>query len=94
MPIEELWALHAEIAKLLQTKIIAEKQELARRLTNLHGSAAPAEPKTERRPYPEVFPKYRNPDVPTETWSGRGKQPRWIAARLRSGKILDDFAIA
>ena len=45
MPIEELWALHGEIAKLLQTKIIAEKQELERRLTNLHGSAAPAEVK-------------------------------------------------
>ena len=69
MPIEELWALHGEIAKLLQTKIIAEKQELERRLTNLQRVK-------HRTSYPEVFPKYRNPDVPTETWSGRGKQPR------------------
>ena len=40
----------------------------------------------QRRPYPKVFPKYRNPKKPAETWSGRGKQPRWLTAQLRSGK--------
>jgi DNA-binding protein H-NS len=31
-------------------------------------------------------PKYRNPKNPGETWSGRGRQPRWFAAAVRSGK--------
>jgi hypothetical protein len=30
---------------------------------------------------------------PSETWAGRGKQPRWLTAQLRSGKLLDDFRI-
>jgi hypothetical protein len=47
----------------------------------------------QRRPYPKVLPKYRNPKNPAETWSGRGKQPRWLAAQLRSGKKVDDFLI-
>jgi DNA-binding protein H-NS len=38
-------------------------------------------------------PKYRNPDQPSETWAGRGKQPRWLVAQLRSGKRIDDFKI-
>ena len=46
-----------------------------------------------RRPYPQVFPKYKNPAQPSETWSGRGKQPHWLTAELRSGKKLDDFRI-
>src|SRR4051812_29995743 len=88
MPIDELWALHGEVAELLKVKIIAEQKELERRLARLGGANSAAEPKIERRPYPEVFPKYRNPEAPTETWSGRGKQPRWITSQLKSGKTL------
>ena len=40
-----------------------------------------------------VLPKYRNPERPRETWSGRGKQPRWLTAKLSSGKKLEDFRI-
>jgi DNA-binding protein H-NS len=47
----------------------------------------------ERRPYPAVVPKYRNPEQPSETWAGRGKKPRWLAAQLKSGKRIDDFRI-
>ena len=46
-----------------------------------------------RRPYPEVVPKYRNPERPSETWAGRGKTPRWLAAQLKSGRQIDDFRI-
>ena len=28
----------------------------------------------------KVPPKYRNPDDPSVTWSGRGRQPKWFAA--------------
>jgi DNA-binding protein H-NS len=46
-----------------------------------------------RRPYPVVMPKYRNPERPSETWAGRGKTPRWLAAQLKSGRRIDDFRI-
>jgi len=52
-----------------------------------------AKSSTERRPYPPVVPKFRNPDRPSETWAGRGKKPRWLAAQLKSGKRIDDFRI-
>lgn len=40
-----------------------------------------------------VAPRYRNPDDANETWTGRGKQPRWLAAKLAAGSSLDDFLI-
>lgn len=41
----------------------------------------------------KVAPKYRNPGNPKETWTGRGKQPRWMAALVAKGKKPDDFLI-
>jgi DNA-binding protein H-NS len=40
----------------------------------------------------KVPPKYRNPNG-TETWSGRGKRPRWFLAALKSGKKDKDLLI-
>jgi DNA-binding protein H-NS len=40
----------------------------------------------------KVPPKYRNP-AGTETWSGRGKRPRWFLAALKSGKKDKDLLI-
>lgn len=58
-----------------------------------NGKSSSAKSSTERRPYPAVVPKYRNPERPSETWAGRGKKPRWLAAQLKSGKRIDDFRI-
>jgi len=40
----------------------------------------------------KVAPKYRNPIGP-ETWSGRGKRPRWFLAAMKSGKKEKDLLI-
>ena len=37
--------------------------------------------------------RYRNPANDAETWTGRGKQPRWLAAAIAAGKALEDFAV-
>lgn len=41
----------------------------------------------------KVAPKYRNPGKPSETWTGRGKHPRWMAPLLKKGKKPEDFLI-
>jgi DNA-binding protein H-NS len=88
MSLEELWNLHEKIAGELTHKMMLEKAKLEERLTKLSTAS-----RSERRAYPKVLPKYRNPKNPSETWAGRGKQPRWLAAQLRSGKKLDQFLI-
>jgi len=104
MDFEELWLLHEELTKILAEKITAEKRELEKRLAQLNqpdqfGEAESGAAETgtgqpqPRRRYPKVLPKYCNPLQPTETWSGRGKQPRWLVAALRSGHTLEEFKI-
>lgn len=55
------------------------------------GSAA--KKATKGRKLGKVAPKYRNPANRTETWTGRGKQPRWLAAQVKKGKKVEDFLI-
>ena len=95
MSTDELWALHEEVASRLAAALLAEKRVLEDRLKQLKGGVEVerATAPTGRRPYPTVFPKFRNPDRPSETWAGRGKTPRWLAAKLKSGKQIDDFRI-
>ncbi|TBR40221.1 MULTISPECIES: H-NS family nucleoid-associated regulatory protein [Dyella] len=40
-----------------------------------------------------VPPKYRNPALPEQTWSGRGKRPRWFNDALKGGKKEKDLLI-
>ncbi|KWT70106.1 H-NS family nucleoid-associated regulatory protein [Hyphomicrobium sulfonivorans] len=37
--------------------------------------------------------KYANPDNKAETWTGRGRKPNWLVAKLNKGAKLTDFAI-
>ena len=41
----------------------------------------------------KAMPKYANPADPTQTWTGRGRKPKWVEGLLASGKSLDDAAI-
>jgi DNA-binding protein H-NS len=93
MSTDELWALHTEVTKELAIRIAAKNQELERRLAELNVYSQTATAEGQRRPYPKVLPKYRNPRAPSETWSGRGKPPRWLVAELKSGKKMQEFRI-
>ncbi|MCK1607099.1 H-NS histone family protein [Bradyrhizobium sp. 166] len=101
MSLDDLWSLHEEISGILSDRIKAEKHELEKRLAVLGGgvavladSSGPGVSPTAkgRRKYPRVLPKYRNPQT-SETWSGRGKRPRWLVAAMKSGRRIEDFRI-
>lgn len=104
MSIDDMWRLHEEIGRILSVRLTAEKRQLEKRLAQLRveketprsvpvGKQSKELP-PERRKYPKVFPKYRNPDDPSETWSGRGKQPRWLASALKTGHTIEEFTIS
>src|SRR5947207_9941193 len=104
MSIDEMWQLHEEISAVLSIRLTSEKRELEKRLAQLRrekqmrqSESADSQAKNaprERRAYPRVFPKYRNPNEPSETWSGRGKQPRWLTAALKTGHRIEEFMIS
>jgi DNA-binding protein H-NS len=101
MSVDEMWRLHEKIGQVLSVRLTSEKRELEKRLAQLRrenemhsASTKAAEPSRERRKYPRVYPKYRNPNEPSETWSGRGKQPRWLVAALKTGHRIEEFMIS
>ena len=100
MSVDEMWELHEQIGRVLSARLTSEKRELEKRLAQLrresemHSASTEAlSVRRERRKYPRVYPKYQNPDEPSETWSGRGKQPRWLAAALKTGHKIEEFMI-
>ena len=105
LSVDELWALHEEVGTMLSEKITAEKRTLEERLAKLNSGLMSgqatinraalqgSERRVARRKYPPVLPKYQNPDDPSETWAGRGKQPRWVVSQLKAGKKINDFLI-
>jgi DNA-binding protein H-NS len=91
MSSDELWVLYEKIRAILPKKLEPEKHQLERRLVQLRRIENESKA---RRPHLKVRPKYRNPERPSETWSGRAKQPRRVGAQLRSGKKVDELLIA
>lgn len=41
----------------------------------------------------KVAVKYRNKDNPADTWTGRGRQPKWLVALLKKGRKLEEFSV-
>lgn len=97
MSLDNLWSLHEKISAILSTRIKAEKHELEKRLAVLNRGIGQSSDSGSingkpRRKYPRVLPKYLNPQT-SETWSGRGKRPRWLVAAMKSGRKIDEFRI-
>ena len=42
---------------------------------------------------PTGIARYANPDDATDTWTGRGRKPNWLIARLKKGADLAEFEI-
>jgi DNA-binding protein H-NS len=105
MSLDEMWRLHEEISHLLSIRLASEKHQLESRLSQLRNEKEihqPEQPEPSpskvtvrlpRRKYPRVVPKYRNSNEPSETWSGRGKQPRWLVAAVNAGHTIEEFLI-
>jgi DNA-binding protein H-NS len=103
MSVDDLWSLREGIGRILSARITSERRELDKRLLVLVRARDAIEERdtpqsydgngNARRQYPTVFPKYRNDQTPFETWSGRGKQPRWLTVAIKTGRKIEEFRI-
>ena len=69
---------------------VAELDEVARKRGYSLAELTAITHTAKRKP---ATPKYANPADATDTWSGRGRKPRWVVAALAAGKSMDDLAI-
>lgn len=98
MSLDELKKLKKDVEKAIdgfedkQRKAALEAAEAAARangysLSDLMGSSP-------KKAKPISPPKYRHPENPSQTWTGRGRQPDWMKDALERGKSKDDFLIS
>jgi DNA-binding protein H-NS len=74
----------------VRRKLIAIAKDEGYSIEELFGEGRARSSGSKGRPVPA---KYRNPDQPGQTWSGRGKKPRWFLAALDAGRKEADLAI-
>ena len=80
----------------LRNKISAASSALGISLVELFGLNKVAEREPKERKRREVKAKYGDPGNPANTWSGRGRPPQWMQAKLDENPELtkDSFLIA
>ena len=100
MSFAELSAMQARIEQAKIEKRRAERAALKQKLTDIAKEAGfeiqrtiwPRERKVKRG---KVAVKYRDHSNSANTWTGRGRMPRWMVAATKGGKAKkDDFLIS
>lgn len=91
----ELLALKTKVEQVMRRREEKARRELVRMVEALRaGRRSAVAPGT---PHPlkgrKLKPKYRNPADRTQTWAGRGNQPRWLKVELKKGKKLSAFLV-
>ena len=97
LSLTELKKMQKDVAKAISTfedrqkaearaKVEAFARDLGYSLAELVGT----ETKIARAPVPA---RYRHPENPAITWSGRGRKPQWFVDALAAGKSAGELAI-
>ncbi|HEU4380546.1 MAG TPA: H-NS histone family protein [Hyphomicrobiaceae bacterium] len=97
MSYAELSQLRAQIDRLMVDKQNSERVALRQKLSDMakeHGLSLEEVLGKGRKGKGSVAPKYRDPKNPDNTWTGRGRMPRWMVAATKGGKSSkDDYLI-
>ena len=97
MSYSQLAALRTQIDGLMVEKQAAERTALRQKFSDMakyHGLSLDEVLGKGRKGKGSVAPKYRDPKNPTNTWTGRGRMPRWMVAATKGGKSSkNDFLI-
>lgn len=107
LSLKELKSLKARVEKEIARRATAEKKKALKELAalaaargfeleELLGGGRKRAAPVRRRKAParaRTTAKYRNPDNPQQTWSGRGRKPKWVQDWLAAGKALDALRV-
>ncbi len=96
MSLDELKQLRKDVDKAIETyearqlaearqKLEAQAKELGFSLEAIVGASKTGNPKR--------VPKFRHPQNPTLTWTGRGRKPKWFIEAINAGMTEDDLRI-
>ncbi len=97
LSLKELKDLQAQVAKAIATyedrkkkEALAELEERARAMGFTLAELTGVQVARKRAP---ASAKYANPENPSETWSGRGRKPRWFEAAIQAGHPIEQMMV-
>ena len=98
MSLKELKDLQEKVAVALfdfeqrkKAETLAELQALAlSKGFSLDELLGETKPKKAKAP---IVPKYADPENPDNTWSGRGRKPKWLVEALQNGADMKDLTL-
>lgn len=97
MSYAELMDLRAQIDRMMIEKQNSERVALRQKMAAIakeHGLSLEEVLGKGRKGKGSVAAKYRDPKNPENTWTGRGRMPRWMVAATKGGKSKkEDFLI-
>lgn len=97
MTIKELKGLRTRVDKLMSSKRDQERSELRERIKEMaedagfHLAEVIGSLRGSRGRRATSSAKYVHPDNPALIWSGRGRRPKWLAEKLKSGTSVERF---
>ena len=97
MSFAELAAMQARIERAKVEKQNSERAALKQKMADMAKAAGfdLRELIDGRKGKGKVAIKYRDPSNPANTWTGRGRMPRWMTAATKGGKAKkEDFLIS
>ena len=97
LSLKELKDLQSQTARAIASyedrkkkEAVAELEDRARQMGFTLSELLGTQPSRKRAP---AAAKYANPANPSDTWSGRGRKPRWFEAALAEGRSPEDLAV-
>ncbi|MCY4459703.1 MAG: H-NS histone family protein [Albidovulum sp.] len=100
LSLEQLKSLQQDLARQIESYETRKRSEAAKKTAefaaqfgySLEELLETTKSRTSKSPM-TVKPKYRNPEDPNVTWSGRGRMPVWMVKKLEEGANAEDFLI-
>lgn len=101
LTLDELSKMISDAQKALNARKISERKAVISQIHELAASIGvtvtvdgdKSKSRLSGRKGQKVAAKYKNPQNPSETWTGRGVKPRWLKALVDTGKRIEDFLI-
>lgn len=97
LTLKELKELQAQVTKAIASfedrrkkDALSELEDKAREMGFSLAELTGASVARKRTP---AAPKYANPANASDTWSGRGRKPRWFVEAMSHGKTAEDMEI-
>jgi DNA-binding protein H-NS len=92
----QLLSLRDQVDAAIVAAKSAEKQALRQKLEDLAAKSGMSLAEVmgkKRGSKGKAAIKYRNPADPSQTWTGRGRKPIWLAQAEKKGQKLESFAV-